>query len=149
VRALLDEMLTPAIARELRSRGHDVAAIAGHQDREALPDPDVLPLARAEHRAIVTSNLRDFRPLHQEAITPAAPGTLAWFSYPVTTASPETTLARSRPPLNRYFSATRARKTWPTAKPGYDANADTDAATTRTLGKIRNRRGLTARSRDH
>ena len=64
MRALLDEMLTPAIAGELRSRGHDVAAIAGHQDREALPDPDVLPLARAEHRAIVTSNLRDFRPLH-------------------------------------------------------------------------------------
>lgn len=74
MRLLLDEMLTPAIARELRSRGHDVEAIAVHQDREALPDAEVLALAPAGHRAIVTSNLRDFRPLHQEAITPGGAG---------------------------------------------------------------------------
>jgi hypothetical protein len=35
-----------------------------------MSDPDVLALARAEHRAIVTSNLRDYRPLHAEAIMP-------------------------------------------------------------------------------
>ncbi len=50
------------------------APIAGHPDREALSDPDVLALARAEHRAIVSSNLRDFRPLHNEAITPGGAG---------------------------------------------------------------------------
>jgi predicted nuclease of predicted toxin-antitoxin system len=74
VKLLLDEMLSPAIARELRSRGHDVETAAGNPSCEALADPEVLALARAEHRAIVTNNLRDFRPLHHEAITPGGPG---------------------------------------------------------------------------
>jgi hypothetical protein len=74
VKLLLDEMLSPAIARELRSRGHDVESVAGHPDREALSDPDVLALACAEHRAVVTNNLRDFRPLHHEAVTPGGGG---------------------------------------------------------------------------
>jgi len=74
VKLLLDEMRSPAIARELRQRGHDAQAVAGHPDREALSDPEVLALARAEHRAVVTNNLRDFRQLHQEAITPGGPG---------------------------------------------------------------------------
>ena len=74
MKLLLDEMLSPAIARELRSRGHDVQAIAGHPEHEALSDPEVLALARAEHRAVVTNNLRDFRPLHHEAITPGGSG---------------------------------------------------------------------------
>ncbi len=74
MKLLLDEMLTPAIARELCSRGHDVQAVAGHPDREALSDPEVLALARADHRAVVTNNLRDFRPLHHEAILPGGAG---------------------------------------------------------------------------
>jgi Domain of unknown function (DUF5615) len=74
VRLLLDEMLSPAIARELRVRGHDAEPVAGHPDREALTDPEVLALARSEHRAVVTNNLRDFRPLHHEAITPGGAG---------------------------------------------------------------------------
>jgi predicted nuclease of predicted toxin-antitoxin system len=74
VRLLLDEMLSPAIARELRARGHDVQAVAEHPDRAALPDPEVMTLARAERRAVVTNNVRDFRPLHAEAITPGGPG---------------------------------------------------------------------------
>ena len=74
MKLLLDEMLSPAIARELRSRGYDVESVAGSADREALSDPDVLALARAEHRAIVTNNLRDFRPLHHEALTPGGAG---------------------------------------------------------------------------
>ena len=74
MKLLLDEMLSPAIARQLRSRGHDVEPVAGNPDREALSDPEVLALARVEHRAIVTNNLRDFRPLHHEAITPGGAG---------------------------------------------------------------------------
>jgi Domain of unknown function (DUF5615) len=74
VKLLLDEMLSPAIAREIRARGHDVEPAAGHPDREALSDPDVLALARTEHRAVVTNNLRDFRPLYNEAITPGGAG---------------------------------------------------------------------------
>lgn len=74
MKLLLDEMLSPAIARELRSGGHDVEAGAGNPDREALSDPELLALARAEGRAVVTNNLRDFRPLHHEAITPGGTG---------------------------------------------------------------------------
>jgi predicted nuclease of predicted toxin-antitoxin system len=74
VRFLLDEMLSPAIARELQARGYDAEAVAGHPDREALPDPEVLALARAERRVIVTNNVRDFRPLHAEAVMPGGPG---------------------------------------------------------------------------
>jgi predicted nuclease of predicted toxin-antitoxin system len=74
VKLLLDETLSPAIARKLRAHGHDAEAVAGHPEREALSDPEVLALARAEHRAVVTNNLRDFRPLHHEAITPGGPG---------------------------------------------------------------------------
>jgi hypothetical protein len=74
VKLLLDEMLSPAIARELRSRGHDVESVVGNPDREALSDPEVLAVARTEHRAVVTDNLRDFRPLHHEAVTPGGGG---------------------------------------------------------------------------
>jgi hypothetical protein len=74
VKLLLDEMLSPAIARELRGRGYDVQSVAGYPDRESMSDPDVLALARAERRAVVTNNVRDFRPLHHEAITPGAAG---------------------------------------------------------------------------
>ncbi len=74
MKLLLDEMLTPAIARKLRERGHDVEAVAGHADREALSGPEVMAVARAEHRGVVTNNLRDYRPLHYEAIMPGGPG---------------------------------------------------------------------------
>lgn len=74
MRLLLDEMLSPAIARELRKRGHDVLAIAEQAGWAALSDPEVMALARTERRAIVTNNLRDYRALHAEAITPGGPG---------------------------------------------------------------------------
>ena len=74
MRLLLDEMLSPVIARELQARGHDVQAVAAHPAREALPDPEVLALARSERRTIVTNNVRDFRPLHVEAVLPGGPG---------------------------------------------------------------------------
>lgn len=74
MKLLLDEMLTPDIARELRARGHDVEAVAGHPDWEGLSDSQIMAVARTEHRAIVTNNLRDYRPLHSEAITPGGLG---------------------------------------------------------------------------
>ena len=74
VRLLLDEMLSPAIARELCARGHDAQAVAGHPEWEALSDPQVMTLARTERRVIVTNNVRDYRPLHVEAVTPGGQG---------------------------------------------------------------------------
>jgi hypothetical protein len=83
VRLLLDELLSPAIARELRERGHDVLAIAEQTGWAALSDPEVVALARTERRAIVTNNLRDYRPLHADAITPGGPGHFGMVFMPV------------------------------------------------------------------
>jgi hypothetical protein len=84
VKLLLDEMLSPLIAQELRAAGHDVVAVAGDRDHEGMSDPEVMALARAERRAVVTNNLRDYRPLHHEAIIPGGPGHFGMIFMPGT-----------------------------------------------------------------
>jgi predicted nuclease of predicted toxin-antitoxin system len=74
LKLLLDEMLSAVIAEQLRAGGHDVEAINPNPQHEALSDRDVVDVARAEHRAVVTNNLVDFGVLHHEAITPGGPG---------------------------------------------------------------------------
>lgn len=74
MKLLLDEMLSPVIARELRARGHDVESVGEQTDRRALSDPEVLELARDAHRAIVTNNVVDFHPLHHEAVATGGAG---------------------------------------------------------------------------
>ncbi len=74
MKLLLDEMLAPAIARELRSRGRDVESVSAQTEWRALSDAEGMDVARRERRAIVTNNLRDFRPLHHEAIVPGGRG---------------------------------------------------------------------------
>jgi hypothetical protein len=74
LKLLLDEMLSPVIAEQLRSRGHDVEAIAGNPACAGLPDREVVDLARSQQRAVVTNNVADFRPLHNEAIVPGGAG---------------------------------------------------------------------------
>lgn len=83
MKLLLGEMLSPDIAAQLRSRGHDVEAIKG-SDHEKLSDPQVMDLAREQQRALVTNNLRDYRPLHAEAITPGGPGHFGMIFMPST-----------------------------------------------------------------
>lgn len=73
VKLLLDEMLSPDIADLLASRGHDVTAVAASEHAE-LSDPEVLDLARAQQRAVVTNNVRDFRPLHIAAVAAGGAG---------------------------------------------------------------------------
>jgi uncharacterized protein DUF5615 len=67
-------MLSPAIAKALRARGHDVEAIKEHAEWQTLPDPELVSIARREQRAIVTANLRDFRPQHAELVVPGGKG---------------------------------------------------------------------------
>lgn len=67
-------MFSPVLAAELRSRGHDVVAIKEHAEWRATSDADVASLARREHRAIVTNNVRDFRPLHTELVAAGKEG---------------------------------------------------------------------------
>lgn len=62
---LLDEMYAPAIAAELRARGRDVASVhdAAYAYLAGASDADVLAAAVSEQRALVTENVRDYRPL--------------------------------------------------------------------------------------
>jgi hypothetical protein len=86
----------------LCARGHDGQAVAGHPEREALSDPDVLALARAERRAVVTNNIRDFRPLHVEAVLPGGPGHYGMIFMPGT-------YRRSKNDIGRIVAALEAK----------------------------------------
>ena len=66
MKALLDEHLSPLIAALLREAGFDVLAVADRDDLVACSDRVVFEAAAAEGRAVVTSNIKDFRPLAAE-----------------------------------------------------------------------------------
>lgn len=68
MKALLDEQLSPAIAVLLVQRGHDVVAVADRADLAGRPDGVILDLASGEHRAMVTNNIKDFRPVAAERL---------------------------------------------------------------------------------
>jgi hypothetical protein len=68
---MLDEMISPSVAEALRHRGHDVTE---RFEWCGLADSELLSIARAEERAIVTKNIRDVRPLAAEAIVRGGPG---------------------------------------------------------------------------
>jgi Domain of unknown function (DUF5615) len=65
LRLLLDEMYSPAIAAELRARGHDAVSVhdLGRGLVTGASDADVLAAAQREGPALVTENVRDYRPL--------------------------------------------------------------------------------------
>jgi predicted nuclease of predicted toxin-antitoxin system len=55
------------VALLLRDLGHDVATIQERgRAKESTPDPDVLALATAEGRAVLTLNRKDFYRLHAQ-----------------------------------------------------------------------------------
>lgn len=66
MKALLDEMMAPAIAEQLRARSLDVIAVTERTDLRALPDPDLFERAQSERRVMVTYNRDDFLALHRE-----------------------------------------------------------------------------------
>jgi predicted nuclease of predicted toxin-antitoxin system len=68
LRLLLDEMYTAAVAEQLRRRDRDVVAVAERADLRGTPDEDLLAWARADDRALVTDNQRDFIPIHHRCI---------------------------------------------------------------------------------
>jgi predicted nuclease of predicted toxin-antitoxin system len=64
LRVLLDAQISSrVIAKALRSDGHDVLAISEDASLEGLDDPAVLEMAVAQHRILVTHDVRDFAPL--------------------------------------------------------------------------------------
>lgn len=68
MKLLLDEHLSPEIARQLRERGHDVVAVGERADLRGRPDRVHFATLPGERRAIVTRDLADFRPLLAEAL---------------------------------------------------------------------------------
>jgi len=63
VKALLDEQLSPQIAALLRQAGLDVEAVADRSDLMGRSDMLLFEVACGEGRAVITNNIKDFRPL--------------------------------------------------------------------------------------
>jgi predicted nuclease of predicted toxin-antitoxin system len=69
VKLLLDEMISPRIARELRGKGFDAQAIkADRPELEALADGEILRRAAAERRALVSNDVLDFQLIHNQML---------------------------------------------------------------------------------
>ncbi len=70
MKLLLDEMFPPAVAEQLRARGHDVVSVHDPDYRrlEGAPDEEIFAAALAEERALVTENVPDFRRLEADAL---------------------------------------------------------------------------------
>ena len=66
MRAILDEQLSPQIAVLLRQAGYDVDAVADREDLVGRSDRIIFEAAYGEGRALVTNNIKDFRPLAAE-----------------------------------------------------------------------------------
>jgi predicted nuclease of predicted toxin-antitoxin system len=67
VKLLLDEMYPRAIAEELRARGHDAVSVHDAPG-PGTTDEELFDHARSEYRAVVTENIRDYRPLAEEIL---------------------------------------------------------------------------------
>ncbi len=63
MKALLDEQLSPQIAVLLRQVGLDVEAVADRPDLVGRSDMVIFEVAGREDRAVITNNIKDFRPL--------------------------------------------------------------------------------------
>jgi len=72
LRLLLDEHLSPEIARRLREPGHDVIAVGDRPELRGRPDRVHFVSLSDERRAIVTRDLGDFRPLLAQALRSGA-----------------------------------------------------------------------------
>lgn len=69
MRLLLDAHISGrTVGKALASEasGHDARALDSEIELEGLSDPEVLELAAAEDRVLVTANIRDFEPLLRE-----------------------------------------------------------------------------------
>ena len=63
MKALLDEQLSPQIAALLRQAGLDVEAVADRPDLSGRSDVLIFEVACSEGRAVVSNNIKNFRPL--------------------------------------------------------------------------------------
>jgi len=73
LKLLLDEHLSPEIARQLRERGHDAIAVGEHSDLRGRPDRVHFASPPEQQRVIVTRDLADFRPLLADVLRRGRP----------------------------------------------------------------------------
>ena len=65
MKLLLDEMHAPSVAARLRAGGHDAVAVKERPEMIGLADRELLVVATAESRALVTENVKDFAAMHK------------------------------------------------------------------------------------
>ena len=82
LRLLLDEHFSPEVARQLRSRGHDVIAARERIELHGLTDRDLLAAAVEERRVLVTENVADFVELHRQSVVRGGPHAGLIFTSP-------------------------------------------------------------------
>ena len=68
MRLLLDEQISPRVARALRELSHDVVTVL-EEELAGAPDETLWSWAIGEQRVIVTYNIRDFTPLASQFFT--------------------------------------------------------------------------------
>ncbi len=61
-------MYSPAIAEQLRARGHDAVAVQDVTGLSGLSDGALLTWAHDDERAVVTENVADFFKLHADCL---------------------------------------------------------------------------------
>ena len=66
---LLDEHYAESIAHTHRAQGWNVLAVVSVPDLVGVSDEVVYSWAVAEHRRVVTENIKDFRPLLTQALS--------------------------------------------------------------------------------
>lgn len=67
MKLLLDEMISPRIARELRGKGFDVQAVkVDRPDLETVADREIVRRIAVEERAIVSNDVLDFQLIHNQ-----------------------------------------------------------------------------------
>ena len=71
MKVLLDEHLSPLIGRALRDRGLDAESVSEREDIISASDEAVMEVAFAGDRAVVTNNVKDFRPIAAERLATA------------------------------------------------------------------------------
>jgi hypothetical protein len=72
-RLLLDEMFHPGIATQLVERGYDCRSVVADPALRQRADADLMALAAAESRTLVTNNVVDFERLRRDRIAESAP----------------------------------------------------------------------------
>jgi len=69
VKILLDAQLSPDIADLLVKRGYDADPVLSRPDiADNTPDEGVIESAHREQRAVVTNNIKDYRPIAAQRI---------------------------------------------------------------------------------